>query len=366
MGHPARNIYEEARNAIGIIELLERYGFPIRRVGSSWRSSRCPACGQSPDPRSVRLAIFPDRNLWYCHRCEAKGDVIAAVAEIEGISRYEAAREILTDTCGFHRVRLRPVDQIQKEYKEATLAKSRVVSRIIRIALTSKGARKHCWDYLRGERKIPEEVIREAIKRKLLLFLPNFFQVKKEIEDKIPQDLVEKAGFVKERTDRETGEVVVRNVLPFLVGRRPIVCPFNLYFEEHLLQGAEFRAVNGAEPKTVTLGPKGFWYWASESKHLLITEGMIDALSALSLGWEGAVLGLPGVQDLKRVPESFWEGREVWLALDGDEAGQKMTEWAVSQGFASHVFEIPEDKDLNDLLREGLKSLRDLPLKTVR
>jgi len=154
--------------------------------------------------------------------------------------------------------------------------------------------------------------------------------------------------------------------LPLLVGRRPIVAPFNLYFEENGGRGAEFRAINGAEPKTITIGPKGFWFWPGIfPEHCLVTEGFVDLLSALAMGWRGSILGLPGVQDIKRVPASFWKGKEVWLALDGDEAGWEATRWALSKGIAKYVFKIPKEKDLNDLLRAGIRTFRDLSYQTV-
>jgi hypothetical protein len=285
--------------------------------------------------------------------------LVTAVALLENISNYEAARLILNESTNFQIKK--DWQEVAKKEKEKAKYKSEIVKIILKHCSTSNIP---CWKYLTEKRAISLEVIKKAIQRGLITFLPNNLNFTKEI----PFKLIEKAGLIKEKVDKETGEIRRINILPFLLKERPIVFPFNLFPEENH-NGAEFRTIlSDKTPKAITLGVKGFWYWETQSQHLLVCEGFIDLLSALTMGWKGEIIAVAGVWDVKRIPASIWQNKTIWFALDADQAGVKVTNWAIGEGIVNYVFSLPEEKDLNNILKEGknFKSLKIITVKTTK
>src|SRR5947209_11400967 len=70
-----------------IVDLVASYGIELRRSGSHF-SGRCPFHADRGRPN---MAVFPRSGLWVCFRCDARGDAIAFVQRIDGISFREAA-----------------------------------------------------------------------------------------------------------------------------------------------------------------------------------------------------------------------------------------------------------------------------------
>ncbi len=300
------NIFHRAKEEISVPDLLERYGFPLKRVGSSLRSSRCPSCGQSSH-RSVKLVVWEDR--WYCHRCEESGDVITAVQWLEGLTAKDAALFLLGEEEPRRERRFRKVEPPKKlssfdeEEKKRLEAVRKAVEALISVARRGAGSRKRIWSYLTQERRIPERVVREALRRGIVHFLPdNPFQLKQTVLNSVPEDVLREAGLLKEQTDKKTGEIkTFLKILP----RRPVLTPFRSNGSG--ITGAEFRSVDGADPKTIAIGRIFPWWWKGEGQDVLITEGLTDFLSAPAMGWRGNVLGLTGVGQVRnpRIKECF-------------------------------------------------------------
>ncbi len=352
------NIFRRAREEVTVPELLERYGFPLRRVGSTLRSSRCPACGQSSH-RSVKLVVWEDR--WYCHRCEESGDVITAVQWLEGLGAKDAALFLLgEEEPRRERKRLKQVEppkrsSFDEEEKKRLEAVKKAVEALISVARRGAGSRKRIWEYLTREKRIPERIVREALKRGIVYFLPdNPFQLKQAVLEHISEDVLRKAGLLKEQTDKKTGEIkTFLKILP----RRPVLTPFRSNGSG--ITGAEFRSVDGADPKTIAIGRIFPWWWKGEGRDVLLTEGLTDFLSAPAMGWRGNVLGLTGVGQVRnpRIKECFRkllsQGFKLFPAFDNDEAGRKALEALEEEFEVSGVFIPPPGKDLNDVLRDG-------------
>jgi DNA primase len=91
---------------------------------------------------------------------------------------------------------------------------------------------------------------------------------------------------------------------------------------------------------------------------VLITEGEIDALSAIVMGF--AAVGLPGWSHWKDAWTKDFIGKDVFLVLDADAAGQKGTA-DIAKRFMKAGLPCPrqltltEGQDLNDALHEFMK-----------
>jgi DNA primase len=73
-----------------IVDLVASYGIELRRSGSHF-SGRCPF---HVDRGRPNMAVFPRSGRWVCFRCDARGDAIAFVQRIDGVSFREAAARL--------------------------------------------------------------------------------------------------------------------------------------------------------------------------------------------------------------------------------------------------------------------------------
>ena len=346
------DIFTKAKRG-DLIALLERYGFYIRKVGSAYRSSRCPACGASDNKTSTKLYITSE--WWFCFACGRGGDIITAVQILEQLSPKEAAEWLL----GQHdmtAVKKPPLPSTTRTI-EINKARLKVAYGLVRIASSASGPRRKIWAYLQEKRGIPEAIIRESLKKKINYFLPdNPFVLNRVIREELEEPLLKESGLLS-----DTG--VIKNI----VLQRPIISPFR---ERGRIIGLQLRAITEVHPKTLSLVRSGLWWWpGAEKDTLCIVEGVIDMMSLVAMGWKGSILGLPGVGLVKKALKVLTgplKGKKTFIALDGDEAGRGATDKILEACPSASVIPLPEGRDLNDLLMEGIKDWRDLNIVEER
>ena len=239
----------------------------------------------------------------------------------------------------------------RKQLSEKDRARLKVIKSLLKLAVSSRGSRKRIWAYFLEQRQIPEQILREAIKKKLLFLLPDEPVVlNKAILHAIPFDELQKAELV-------TKNRKIKNTILL----RPVLSPF---YQKRQVAGAQFRAIDPeVQPKTISLVATGMWWWKGENRSVCIVEGIVDMLSLAAMGWKGCILGMAGTGLADRAIEVLkgpLRGREVYLALDGDEAGREATEKILSSISEAHVLQIPDSCDLNDLLKQGVRDWREL------
>ncbi len=352
------DIFERAKQEVDLLSLLSSYGFELRRFPSGYRSNRCPACGPSQNKNSTRLSVIPSENgywIWHCFCCNKTGDVITALQYLEGFySPLDAAKWLLGEGEFEKKRRLQPVKSApppdEKDVSEKNRARLEVIKNLLTLASTCKGSRKRIWAYFIEQRRIPENIFREAIKKKLVFLLPDEpLVLNNTILSHIPLSRLQKADLLRKGK--------VKN----LILLRPVISPFR---QKGGLIGAQFRAVDrDVSPKTVNLVSTGLWWWKGEEKAVCVVEGVIDMLSLVAMGWRGCVLALAGTGLADKAIEVLkgpLRGREVYLALDGDQAGREATRKILSSIKNAHVLQIPDSCDLNDLLKQGVRDWREL------
>ena len=110
-----------------------------------------------------------------------------------------------------------------------------------------------------------------------------------------------------------------------------------------------------------------------DGNHLVVCEGMIDALSAASTGTQAvAVLGATYIDDgVAREIAKSAAGRQVVLALDGDHAGRSASDSLAasltSAGCPNRVLSLPDGCDVNTMLGKDDRWIdRQLDLASAR
>jgi len=354
------NVFEKAKQNVDLPTILRAYGFELRKFNGSLRSNRCPACGPSRHKNSTRLSIrYVDGTwMWHCFACGEGGDVVRAVQFLEGFYSAKDAAEWILDgeiKPTFHpqpAYEIRAGSVSDPEVSKVNRARLEVISRLIGVATGSKGSRKRIWEYLIEERKIPEAVVREAIRRRLIHTLPDSPPVaNRVILESVPPELLSQAELL-------TKSRKVRG----LILMRPILSPFRKKKEG--IVGAEFRAISDdVQPKAISLASSYLWWWNGEDKSVCVVEGMIDLLSLVAMGWKGSIVGLAGVGLARKAADVLkgpLKGRDIYIALDADQAGTEAAEKILCSVPVKAVLTLPDGKDINDLLREGVRDWRQI------
>jgi len=354
------DIFAKAKQEVDLLNFLRGYGFRFKSYPSGARSNRCPNCGPSRDPHSTRLHVGWHEQggywLWFCHACGEAGDVVKAAQLLgEGSSAKEAARWLLGETEA-PGPRLKsapsPPPPSKERLEKVNRARLRLVRGLIDSISRKAGSRKRLWDYLINDRKIPEWVLREGVRRRLLCLLPDDpFTLNSTILRYFGNSLLKEADIITKKGS-------VKSVIL----SRPILSPF---LSRRKVIGAQFRGLDGVQPKTITLVQSGLWWWkGQDDRSVCIVEGIVDLLSLVAMQWRGSILGLPGTGMASKAIEVLkgpLKTMQVTIALDSDDPGREACEriyWALSQN--ASVLDIPDGQDLNDLLKEGVTDWKSL------
>lgn len=328
--------FSEVRRQVPITWFFETtLGAHPKPMSGAIRYHVCPnpQCGAASE-HSVKVSVQDDK--WMCFACRKHGDVIEASALFWGLSLREAGMQLLgvdKDQIVSH---VPPKAKPKTERDDDALAF--VISQLVSNARPLDLA---VIEYLAG-RRIPEVVTREAFKRRLLMSLPSDpNRAKDYLFEVVGREALVEAGFMKKD------------------GKAPAIMFRPLVFVGHGMKSAEFRLARPKEPneiKSLRYGSAVPWAWQGpDTDRIMITEGCIDLLSAVSLGTRRSIIALPGCENWQ--PDWFLKlkGRNVLLALDNDEPGKAARERLVpilkEIGAQVGVYELPPDaEDLNEQL----------------
>lgn len=339
------------------------------------RYSECPWCGPSDSGHSVKLAVLEGDRMCHCHRCSERGDIIATAMQLWGTSNWETALRLTGKSKNTstnvspikHRVIVPDGDVRKLEAERALHLREALIK--IHAAAASYKDEPACMDYLHIERSLPEDVISDAQRRKMLCFLPaDPVKAKQFLLDNVGESLLKSSGLWKEGA------------------KTPAICYRPIMFIMPGFHAAEFRIIgqpdNEDSPKSIRYGKniKLPYVWRVEnSTRAMVVEGFIDMLSAVALGYTGHVVGMPGTNSWN----SEWFvliaqklGIKKWfLSLDNDSdeldelvngkvvgtlknPGQtwaaKLQEELTKLNMVHQLKSPPAHHDINDVLREKL------------
>jgi DNA primase len=100
---------QRVRDSADIIAVVSAHT-QLKKVGANW-SGLCPFHGE----KSPSFSVNPDKGVFYCFGCGAKGDVISFVRDIDHLD-FQGAVEFLAAKSG---IALRYTDRIEGERREA-------------------------------------------------------------------------------------------------------------------------------------------------------------------------------------------------------------------------------------------------------
>lgn len=289
-----------------------------KHLSGTVRYSNCPWCGTTKNEANNHLAVLKGDRQCHCHRCKEGGDIIATAMQLWGTSNWETAllltgksNDTTSNVTPIKQRLVEPDEDIKKrEAERATFLREALIK--IHAAAESFKDEQACLDYLHIERSLPEDLIREAQRRKMLCFLPSDpYKAKQFLLEHVGESLLKSSGLWKEGT------------------KLPAICYRPLMFIMPGFNAAEFRIIgqpdNDDSPKSIRYGksiPLPYVWRVEQSSRAMVVEGFIDMLSAVALGYTGHVVGMPGTNSWN--PEWFIKIAEKlqikkwFLALDND------------------------------------------------
>jgi len=351
---------EEILERIDLVDLVSRY-VTLKRVGKNY-FGLCPFHSE----KTPSFSVSPEKQLYYCFGCGARGNAITFLMQIEGLSFIEAVRE-LADQAGVELTFSRR--ERENELKRATLQNVlKVAEKFFQDNLRTAAGEK-ARDYLR-KRGLTEEVIREW---GIGYASPGWRDLREYLrKQKISDELAEKAGLIIAGRDSYYDRFRDRIIFPIYDQRNRIVGFGGRIITESsdspkYLNSPETPLFN----KSKTLfGLNKAASEISRTGEVFLVEGYLDVISLWQNGVKNSVapLGTGLTEDQIKILSRL-AGR-VYITFDSDNAGVKATLRAIElltvEGVEHFVMRLPEGEDPDSFIRkegiEGWKSVRDKAL----
>lgn len=317
--------------------------------------------------KTPSFSVNADLNLYHCFGCKAGGNVVQFVMEMERLSYLDAVK-LLAERIHF------PLPDLQEdpEYEKRRTQRERLQSANLEAARFYhdklwQPEGKTVLDYLHG-RGLDDGTIRKF-----------GLGASSDRWDDLTGFLLEK-GYSRDELAL-AGLTVVKGDHAFDMFRSRAIFPI---IDQHgNVLGFGGRAMGDAKPKYLNTSDtpvfnkrKGVYAInllkkIRDLKRILLVEGYMDVVAITQAGVQGAVatLGTSLTNEQARLLKRY--APEVWLAYDGDEAGQHAIERALgifeSENIPAKVLCFPDQMDPDEFIRNrGLDAFLALkPLSAI-
>lgn len=345
MGTFSRESLELLRSRIDLVEVLSPY-IKLQRSGASYKGL-CPF----HEEKTPSLIIQRGDSHYHCFGCGAHGDAIQFLMTHLRMSFLEAVESLAER---FH-VQLEEVENDNRPKGPPKAAIKDALERACRfyqfyLLHTLEGHAALDYLYSRG---ITLDFI-NTFQLGLAPKIPQLF-LKSMWEQKVSNAILEEAGlYVKGReffSDRIT--IPIRDAVGAVIG-----------FSARKYKTDTFGGKYINTPETVVFKKSKVLFGLSfsrkeiaKARRALVVEGQIDALRLIYAGFNWTVAGQGTAFGEEQAKELIHLGvRQVYLALDGDTAGQeaavKIGNIFQKEGIEAFVVELPEKCDPDVMLQE--------------
>ena len=347
------NIKERIKNSLPLEEYLRREGHTLTPSGRNTFMTLCPF----HDDKTPSLSVDTVKQLYHCFGCEEGGDIFNYVMKKRNLKFNEAVNYLAENLNIRGPVKKMKISLKQKAAPEPTgidpLKRIAILERLTEIYHKNLLESPEALKYLEQRGIGTPEIINT--------FKPGFSKGNlAEMLSKTGEELeiLEALGIIRRLKNRFGKESL------FEVFKDCIIFPI-MDSENHVVE-IYGRAINEeAIVKHRYLKGKHEGVFNSKAfkvfEEIIITEGIIDALSFVRLGFKNvtASFGTQGFTEnhLKLMEES--NTRKVVIAYDNDGAGKlasrKLSERLKQEGFInSRILTLPEEfKDINELLMKS-------------
>lgn len=354
-------VFETIKDRLPITDVLSTY-ITLTPAGSQFKA-KCPFHNE----RSASFSVSPDRGLYYCFGCGAKGDIFTFVEQFEGVDR-KGALKILADRAGVVLTRT-------TEHRESTDPLYDILEDTTRRYQEELQKNKEVQEYLtrRG-------VTAETVKSFRIGYAPDEWHfVSTNALSKDQMAFAERAGLVKKTEKGYYDRFRKRIMFPLADASGRIVGFSGRLFPEDKEIGDDKAPKYLNSPETEVFQKSRILYCFDKAKTMIrqagfaiLVEGQMDALLAHQNGFRNTV-ATSGTAVSEMMAEDMTSNLSViarltphlFLAFDGDRAGQKALDRAalvaLTLSMNPKVVPLPEGIDPAEyLLQEGKDKWKEL------
>lgn len=325
----------------------------LKKVGRRW-TGLCPFHAE----KTPSFSINAEDGLYYCHGCQAKGDVITFVRETEHLD-FTAAVERLAEKMGIELHFDSEAAGHERKRKQTLIAAMEKAVDWYHQRLLSAPDAARARGYLR-ERGLNGDIVR----RFRIGWAPEGWdELSRALQ--LPEAVLTETGlgFVNRRGRRQDA-FRGRILFPiFDASGAPVA------FGGRILPGAEGPKYKNSAETSIYVKSRTLYglNWAKEQvvnrNEVIVCEGYTDVIGCFTAGMERAVAtcGTALTEEHVRQMRNF--ASRIVLAYDADNAGQsaaeRFYEWERKLGIEIAVAAFPGGKDPGDLARTNPERLAD-------
>jgi DNA primase catalytic core len=345
---------EQIKNRLPIAEVLSTY-ITLEPSGTQFKA-RCPFHNE----KTASFSVSPERGLFYCFGCGAKGDIFTFVEQFEGVD-FKGALKILADRAGIplttQNTNVEATDSVY-DALESTTTKYQSFLKNAPAAM----------EYLQQR-----GVTAETIEHFRIGYAPTEWRsIASGLADVKSQSYYERAGITKKTEKGYYDRFRGRIMFPMMDSSGRVVAFSGRIFPE-TPEGPKY--LNSPETEVFQKSRILFGFDKAKlaiKKHnfAILVEGQMDLVLSHQAGFKNTVatsgtavsetiIGDSGAQltTIARLTPN------IFLAFDGDSAGQKALERAalvtLSLGMNPKVVALPEGMDPADFLKEVVGAAGD-------
>ncbi len=347
---------ERVKASADIVRVAERYVQGLKKSGANFTGRCCFHAERTPS-----FYLYPDEARYHCFGCGAHGDVISLVQDRDHLGFQEA------------------VAQLAKEFgvaleDQATGGPKEDHAPLYRAC---EFAAHYYEQQLRGDYGqaglaylLERKLTNETIGRFRLGWAPGFSMLcEAAIKEGIHPAELQTAGLARFRDGKLLDRFYRRIVIPITDSRgRPVAFSCRVLPEDAIAAKQRDQVlpkyVNTDDTPLYTKGRTVFNQYrakgaAKKAERLLVLEGGLDVIAADQAGFPEAVApcGTALTTDQANLIAAISSRHDVFIALDGDDAGKAATEKAarllLGAGATVRITNLPEGTDPAELLVES-------------
>ena len=360
----AADIVDDIKARLNVEDVLGSY-VNLRKSGSSFK-------GLSPFQveKTPSLVVTPAKQMWKDFSSGRGGDIFSFIQAIEGVD-FAGSIEILAAKAG-----LDPADYRRQPADPARSQRIKSMRRVL--GLVADFYQQRLLRAIIDDAPVAKYYKQRGLNRETCInfrvgYAPGGWQqlVDYLAKCKVPEDLAIEAGLIKKtEAGRLRDQFVDRLIVPLLDAQGGVIG-----FTGRLIDNDQPGPKYINSPQTLLYNKSQHVFGYSQAKstigrigHAIVVEGNLDVLMAHQAGYQevvaagGTALTADHFKTISRL------AGEIRLAFDGDKAGIKATERAISlvaqTASSLMVIPLPPGRDPDDLIRhdpELWKQLYDLP-----
>ncbi|RHJ83526.1 DNA primase [Parabacteroides sp. AM08-6] len=342
----AQNVVDDIISAANIVDVISDY-VNLRKAGVNYKGV-CPFHGD----RDASLVVSPAKNIWKCFGCGKGGNVITFLMDHEGLSFFEAAKQVASKYNITVPERELTDDEKNKAREREAL---HICLQFSQEAFTGQ-----------LEKKIPEEYLATRYIRPEILsqygvgYAPAGFTWLAELAGQKGYDsaTMEQAGLISRK---ESGKVfdrfINRITFPFYSLSGKVIG----FTGRALEKDSQCKYLNSPETQVFHKGKTLYGIYQArpeitKNDKVYLVEGQFDVLSFVQYGFPNTVCGSGTAltQEQVRMLKKFT--RNVTAVYDGDAAGMKASirnmDVMLSEGMNVRAVLLPEQEDPDSFARK--------------